>query len=173
MRKITQFECFMKLTTKGRYAVTAMLDLSLHGEDNPVSLAEISERQDISLSYLEQLFSKLRKNELVQSMRGPGGGYRLGRTPDLVSISDIIAAVDENVDVLRCRGEANCDKGSRRCLTHDLWMDLSKQIQGFLSDISLQDMKERGDVLAVAMQQDQTYSQNGQAIEQEINTKNL
>ncbi len=160
----------MKLTTKGRYAVTAMLDLSLHGEDSPVSLAEISDRQDISLSYLEQLFSKLRKNELVKSMRGPGGGYRLGRAPDQVSISDIIAAVDENIDVVRCQGEANCDKGGRRCLTHDLWMDLSKQIQNFLSDISLQEMKERGDVLAVAMQQDK---QHGNHIEQEISTKNL
>ena len=167
----------MKLTTKGRYAVTAMLDLSLHGEDNPVSLAEISERQNISLSYLEQLFSKLRKNELVQSMRGPGGGYRLGRTPGEVSISDIISAVDENVDILRCRGESNCDKGDRRCLTHDLWMDLSKQIQNFLSDISLQDMKERGDVLAAAAMQ-QTGQQirqqdKHQKLEQKIISKNL
>jgi Rrf2 family iron-sulfur cluster assembly transcriptional regulator len=149
----------MKLTTKGRYAVTAMLDLSLHGDDGPVSLAEISQRQDISLSYLEQLFSKLRKNDLVESMRGPGGGYRLGKAPEKVSISDIISAVDENVDVMRCRGEANCDHGDRRCLTHDLWMDLSKQIHSFLSDISLKDMKERGDVLTVAMQQNQQAEQ--------------
>ena len=146
----------MKLTTKGRYAVTAMLDLSLHGGDGPVSLAEISERQDISLSYLEQLFSRLRKNNLVESMRGPGGGYRLGRAPKDVSISDIISAVDENVDVTRCGGSHNCDHGNRRCLTHDLWMDLSKQINKFLSDISLQDMKERGDVLAVATLQGKT-----------------
>lgn len=145
----------MKLTTKGRYAVTAMLDLSLHSKGGPVSLAEISERQDISLSYLEQLFSKLRKNELVESMRGPGGGYRLGRDPSDVSISDIISAVDENVDVTRCGGAANCDNGDKRCLTHDLWMDLSKQIQNFLDEISLEDMKERGDVLSIATLQDQ------------------
>ncbi len=160
----------MKLTTKGRYAVTAMLDLSLHGDDGPVSLAEISDRQEISLSYLEQLFSKLRRNNLVESMRGPGGGYRLGRDPQDVSISDIIAAVDENVDVTRCRGERNCEGKDKRCLTHDLWMDLSKQIQGFLSDISLQDMKERGDVLSVAMLQDK---QQEQKREQPIITTNL
>ena len=157
----------MKLTTKGRYAVTAMLDLSLHGDESPVSLAEISDRQDISLSYLEQLFSKLRRKNLVESMRGPGGGYRLGREPQDVSISDIISAVDENVDVTRCQGETNCDGKDKRCLTHDLWMDLSKQIQDFLSDISLQDMKERGDVLSVALLQDQ------QQLEKKIITTNL
>ncbi len=156
----------MKLTTKGRYAVTAMLDLSLHSNGDPVSLAEMSERQDISLSYLEQLFSKLRKSNLVESMRGPGGGYRLGRAPKDVTISDIIAAVDENVDVTRCGGSKNCDHGNKRCLTHDLWMDLSKQINDFLSDISLQDMKERGDVLAVAMMQEK--KKTAQPLEQPV-----
>lgn len=140
----------MKLTTKGRYAVTAMLDLALHNDGDPVSLAEISSRQSISLSYLEQLFSKLRKNKLVISMRGPGGGYRLGRDPESVSIADIIVAVDENIDATRCKGEANCDGDRKRCLTHDLWMDLSKQIKTFLSNISLEDMKQKGDVLAIA-----------------------
>ncbi|MCK5725830.1 MAG: Rrf2 family transcriptional regulator [Thiotrichaceae bacterium] len=140
----------MKLTTKGRYAVTAMLDLALHNNGNPVSLAEISGRQSISLSYLEQLFSKLRKNKLVVSMRGPGGGYRLGREPESVSISDIISAVDENIDATRCGGAANCEGDNKRCLTHDLWMDLSKQIQTFLSNISLEDMKKKGDILAIS-----------------------
>lgn len=132
----------MKLTTKGRYAVTAMLDLTLNDEANPVSLADISARQDISLSYLEQLFSKLRKADLVVSMRGPGGGYRLkGEAKDIV-IADIISAVDENVDVTRCGGLADCD-GGRPCLSHDLWMDLSNQIRSFLSNISLEDMKQQ------------------------------
>ena len=132
----------MKLTTKGRYAVTAMLDLALNDKDNPVSLADISARQDISLSYLEQLFSKLRRSDLVVSMRGPGGGYRLkGDAKDIV-IADIISSVDENVDVTRCGGKADCD-GGRPCLSHNLWMGLSEQIRLFLSEISLEDMKTR------------------------------
>ena len=132
----------MKLTTKGRYAVTAMLDLAMHDEVNPVSLADISARQDISLSYLEQLFSKLRKSDLVVSMRGPGGGYRLNGDPKDIVIASIISAVDENIDATRCGGSADCDNG-RACLSHDLWMDLSKQIHIFLSGISLEDMKQR------------------------------
>jgi Rrf2 family iron-sulfur cluster assembly transcriptional regulator len=132
----------MKLTTKGRYAVTAMLDLTLNDKAKPVSLADISARQDISLSYLEQLFSKLRKSNLVVSMRGPGGGYRLkGEAKDIV-VADIIAAVDENIDVTRCAGRNACNSG-KPCLSHDLWMDLSEQIRVFLADISLEDMKER------------------------------
>ena len=139
----------MKLTTKGRYAVTAMLDLALHSDGAPVSLADISNRQSISLSYLEQLFSKLRKNDLVVSMRGPGGGYRLAGPPAGVSVSDIIAAVDENIDTTRCQGAGNCGSDQKRCLTHDLWIDLSKQIKTFLSNVSLEDMKKKGDVLGI------------------------
>lgn len=146
----------MKLTTKGRYAVTAMLDLALHDENGePVSLAAISERQDISLSYLEQLFAKLRKNDLVASLRGPGGGYRLSRPPGEIAVADIIRSVDESVDITRCGGSADCKgQGKGRCLTHDLWKDLSNQINDFLSGISLKDMMARGDVIEVASRQD-------------------
>ncbi len=144
----------MKLTTKGRYAVTAMLDLALHDGNGPVSLVEISERQDISLSYLEQLFSKLRRKELVTSMRGPGGGYSLSRGPNEIAISNIIMAVDENLDVTNC-GNANggCHDKNKRCLTHNLWMDLSNRIQSFLDEISLKDMMDKKDVLEVATRQ--------------------
>jgi Rrf2 family iron-sulfur cluster assembly transcriptional regulator len=135
-------ENVMKLTTKGRYAVTAMLDLALNDADEPVSLADISERQDISLSYLEQLFSKLRKAGLVVSMRGPGGGYRLKADAKDIPIAEIISAVDENIDATRCGGMANCQSDSP-CLTHNLWADLSDQIRVFLSEISLEDMKSR------------------------------
>lgn len=144
----------MKLTTKGRYAVTAMLDLALHNGGQPVSLADISERQDISLSYLEQLFSKLRRAELVVSMRGPGGGYQLNGAPDDIVVSDIISAVDENVDATRCGGMADC-QDNKRCLTHDLWADLSSQIRSFLSGITLADMTQRSDVQATARRQEQ------------------
>lgn len=142
----------MKLTTKGRYAVTAMLDLSLHSQTGPVSLADISVRQDISLSYLEQLFSKLRKRGLVVSVRGPGGGYSLSREPKEIAMSSIILAVDENVDVTNCSGKSDC-QDSERCLTHDLWTDLSGRIQSFLDDITLEDMMNRKEVLAVAARQ--------------------
>jgi len=129
----------MKLTTKGRYAVTAMLDLALHAEEGPVSLAEISQRQEISLSYLEQLFSRLRKNGLVTSTRGPGGGYRVARDLDKVAVSEIIGAVNESVDATQCAGKENCHSHGR-CLTHDLWEGLSEQIEHFLSGVSLQNM---------------------------------
>lgn len=142
----------MKLTTKGRYAVTAMLDLALHTSENPVSLAEISERQDISLSYLEQLFAKLRKAGLVVSMRGPGGGYQLNGAPQDIVIADIISAVDEHVDATRCGGLGDC-QDNKRCLTHDLWMDLSNQIRVFLSDITLADMTARVEVRETAARQ--------------------
>ena len=142
----------MKLTTKGRYAVTAMLDISLHCKNKPVSLAEISQRQNISLSYLEQLFSKLRKQGLVNSMRGPGGGYRLSREPSKIAMSEIIMAVDENVDLSKCGGVGNC-KQNERCLTHDLWMDLSHRIQSFLDDITLEEMMSRADVIEIAERQ--------------------
>jgi len=151
----------MKLTTKGRYAVTAMLDLSLHDDNGPVSLVEISERQDISLSYLEQLFSKLRRKELVTSMRGPGGGYSLSRNPKDIAISSIIMAVDENLDVTNCgNASGGCNEKNQRCLTHNLWMDLSNRIQSFLDDISLQDMMDKKDVLEVASKQNIKHSDN-------------
>ena len=144
----------MKLTTKGRYAVTAMLDLALHDGNGPVSLVEISERQDISLSYLEQLFSKLRRQGLVTSMRGPGGGYSLSRLPNEIAVSHIIMAVDENLDVTNCGNAAGgCHDTNKRCLTHNLWLDLSNRIQSFLDDISLQDMMDKREVLEVATRQ--------------------
>ena len=143
----------MKLTTKGRYAVTAMLDLALHDRQVPVNLADISARQDISLSYLEQLFSRLRKNGLVESARGPGGGYMLARPANGISIADVIAAVDETVDATRCGGQMNC-QGEDRCLTHDLWEELSNQITGFLAGISLADLVNRRAVKVVSERQD-------------------
>ena len=132
----------MRLTTKGRYAVTAMLDLAIHYTDGPITLADISERQGISLSYLEQLFSKLRKRGLVDSARGPGGGYRLARPASEIPVADVISAVDESVDVRKCGGLGNC-RDESPCLTHELWTDLSKQIFDFLSGISLGALMEQ------------------------------
>lgn len=126
----------MRLTTKGRYAVTAMLDLAINYQNGPITLSDISKRQGISLSYLEQLFSKLRKNGLVDSARGPGGGYRLSRDADEIAVGDVITAVDEKIDVTQCGGKGDCHGGGP-CLTHELWCDLSKQIYAFLNDISL------------------------------------
>ncbi|MDR3498070.1 MAG: Rrf2 family transcriptional regulator [Parvibaculum sp.] len=133
----------MKLTTKGRYAVMAMADLARHGTGKPVALADIAERQEISLSYLEQLFAKLRRGDLVKSVRGPGGGYLLARIADEIRISDVILAVDEPIKATRC--ELGSPKGclgqsSSRCITHDLWEELSHQIQVFLSSVSLGDV---------------------------------
>ncbi|KRT55765.1 Rrf2 family transcriptional regulator [Candidatus Endoriftia persephone] len=133
----------MRLSTKGRYAVTAMLDLALHGSNGPVTLAEISENQGISLSYLEQLFAALRAKQLVRGVRGPGGGYYLGREADEISIANIICAVDEWVEFTRCGGRQNCSSGSR-CLTHTLWDELSSEIFDFLTKISLGDLIRRG-----------------------------
>ncbi len=132
----------MRLTTKGRYAVTAMLDLALHGDDGPVSLADIADRQDISLSYLEQLFSRLRKRKLVNSIRGPGGGYCLGLEPGRIDVAGVITAVDERLDSTACGGKGNCH-GDKRCLTHELWQDLSDSIYDYLSGISLQDLLDK------------------------------
>ncbi|KAA6183649.1 Fe-S cluster assembly transcriptional regulator IscR [Thiohalocapsa marina] len=132
----------MRLTTKGRYAVTAVLDLAIHGGQGPISLADIADRQGISLSYLEQLFAKLRKRGLVASVRGPGGGYHLAREASTISIAAVITAVDENIDTTRCGGEGNC-KDSGPCLTHGLWMDLSERIHDYLSHISVQDLVDR------------------------------
>ena len=149
----------MRLTTKGRYAVTAMLDLALHGEGRPVSLADISGRQDISLSYLEQLFAKLRRNELVSSVRGPGGGYRLSRGGHEIFVAQIIDAVNEAVDATGCRGTSDCQQGEV-CLTHHLWCDLSDQIHGFLSQISLSNLVDRREVQHVSARQDARASQD-------------
>jgi len=129
----------MRLTTKGRFAVTAMLDLALQDEAKPVTLAGISERQGISLSYLEQLFSRLRRNGLVKSVRGPGGGYRVAKNTRDISVSEIIAAVDELIDATQCGGKENChDEG--RCMTHDLWASLNTKILEFLSGVTLADL---------------------------------
>jgi len=133
----------MRLSTKGRYAVTAMLDLALHSGNGPVTLADISVNQGISLSYLEQLFAALRGKQLVRGVRGPGGGYYLGRPANEVSIADIICAVDEWVEFTRCGGRENCRAG-QPCLTHQLWDQLSDEIFHFLSGISLADLVERG-----------------------------
>ena len=133
----------MRLSTKGRYAVTAMLDLALNGQDGPVTLSDISENQGISLSYLEQLFAALRTKKLVRGVRGPGGGYFLGREADEISIANIICAVDEWVEFTRCQGKEDC-RGGQRCLTHSLWDDLSQQIYEFLEEISLADLVRRG-----------------------------
>lgn len=149
----------MKLTTKGRYAVTAMLDLALNGDQGPVSLAEISSRQEISLSYLEQLFSKLRKNGLVVSTRGPGGGYSVSRDLSQVAVSEIIGAVNESVDATQCGGRENCHSHGR-CLTHDLWEGLSEQIEEFLSNVSLQDMIDRHRVQSVSIIQENVLVQH-------------
>lgn len=143
----------MKLSTKGRYAVTAMMDLAIHDKLGPVTLAEISNCQGISLSYLEQLFAKLRKHKLVEGVRGPGGGYRLARAADTITVADIITAVDERVDATRCRGRENCQEG-RRCLTHELWTDLSQQILNFLKGITLAEFVERPKVREVVRLQD-------------------
>lgn len=143
----------MKLTTKGRYAVTAMLDLALHNDNSPVTLNDIADRQGLSLSYLEQLFARLRRNGLVTSTRGPGGGYSLSRAAEQIAVSDVISAVDEKVDNTRCGGSADC-QDQKKCLTHDLWCDLSDQIQQFLAGISLGDLMQRGVVQEVAARQD-------------------
>ncbi len=146
----------MRLTTKGRYAVTALLDLAIHADQGPVNLADISRRQGISLSYLEQLFAKLRRSELVCSIRGPGGGYRLGRKPQNIRIAQIIDAVNESVDATKCQGKGNCQQGET-CLTHHLWQDLSEQIHDFLGSISLSDLIARSEIKRIAQQQDQRH----------------
>jgi Rrf2 family transcriptional regulator, iron-sulfur cluster assembly transcription factor len=142
----------MRLTTKGRYAVTAMLDLALNAKDKPITLADISQRQGISLSYLEQLFSRLRKDGLVSSARGPGGGYRLSRIADEISVAQVIQAVDEKVSVTRCGGKGDCQDGEA-CLTHKLWCSLSDQIHGFLNNISLGSLVREDHVKQVAERQ--------------------
>ncbi|WP_163558259.1 Fe-S cluster assembly transcriptional regulator IscR [Halomonas sp. NO4] len=142
----------MRLTTKGRYAVTAMLDLALHADRGPISLADISRRQEISLPYLEQLFARLRRAALVKSVRGPGGGYLLAAPAEEISVSRVIDAVDESVDATRCQGLSDCQQGNT-CLTHHLWCDLSDQIRGFLDGITLGQLVTRGDVQRIAARQ--------------------
>ncbi len=142
----------MRLTTKGRYAVTSMLDLALNQAGGPIPLAGISARQDISLSYLEQLFAQLRRNGLVQSVRGPGGGYHLGKEAQHINIAEVIEAVNETTDATRCHGAGDCQKGGT-CLTHHLWMDLSDQIRDFLGDITLQDLVKRKEILDISRSQ--------------------
>lgn len=134
----------MRLTTKGRYAVTAMLDLAIHQGKGPIALADIAHRQGISLSYLEQLFAKLRRSALVSSVRGPGGGYNLARPASEIQVAEVITAVDENVDTTRCGGVGNCHNDGP-CLTHDLWMNLSRRIHDYLNQISLQQLVDRRD----------------------------
>jgi Rrf2 family transcriptional regulator, iron-sulfur cluster assembly transcription factor len=132
----------MRLTTKGRFAVTAMIDLALRQNSGPVTLAAISQRQQISLSYLEQLFGKLRRHELVESTRGPGGGYTLGRKAADITIADIIVSVDEPLDATQCGGKENCHTNGEasRCMTHDLWSALNTRMVEFLDSVNLQNM---------------------------------
>ncbi len=135
----------MRLSTKGRYAVMAMVDLAIHSNGAPVALADIASRQEISLSYLEQLFAKLRRGGQVRSVRGPGGGYLLAQNVEETRISDIITAVDEPTRVTRCKAASprGCMAGGGRCVTHDLWDELTNQIQLFLSSVSLADVRDR------------------------------
>lgn len=137
----------MRLTTKGRFAVTAMIDLALRQGQGPVTLAGISARQEISLSYLEQLFGKLRRHEIVESVRGPGGGYNLARRAEEVTVADIIIAVDEPIDATQCGGKENCNgtenKHGTRCMTHDLWATLNAKMVDYLDSVSLKDLVDQ------------------------------
>ena len=143
----------MRLTTKGRYAVTAMLDLAIHYDKGAVTLSDIAGRQGISLSYLEQLFARLRRKGLVKSTRGPGGGYRLATEPENIRVAEIVTAINETVDATRCGGAGDCQDG-HQCLTHGLWVDLSEQIDDFLGAISLASLVERQATRRVAERQD-------------------
>ncbi|MFM6992019.1 MAG: Fe-S cluster assembly transcriptional regulator IscR [Rhodoferax sp.] len=140
----------MRLTTKGRFAVTAMIDLGLRQSSGPVTLAAISQRQQISLSYLEQLFGKLRRNELVESTRGPGGGYTLARDASEITVAEIIVSVDEPIDATQCGGKENCLGEGSRCMTHDLWATLNQRMVDFLTSVTLQKLVD--DQLAKGMQ---------------------
>lgn len=132
----------MRLTTKGRFAVTAMIDLALNGSDGPVTLAGISDRQKISLSYLEQLFGKLRRHNLVESVRGPGGGYCLARPVEQMTVADIIRAVDESLDATQCGGKENC-RDEDRCMTHELWSTLNFKMYEYLTSVTLADLVQK------------------------------
>jgi len=146
----------MKLTTKGRYAVTALLDLALHDGEGPVCLSEIATRQDISLPYLEQLFTRLRRHGLVASTRGPGGGYNLGKPAAEIPVAEIISAVDESFDATRCGGERDCH-GGKSCLTHELWEDLSREVHRFLRSVTLAQLMQSNAVRGVAARQEQEH----------------
>ncbi|MGR8929673.1 MAG: Fe-S cluster assembly transcriptional regulator IscR [Gammaproteobacteria bacterium] len=148
----------MRLTTKGRYAVTAMLDLAYHSQKHPVTLTDIATRQIISLSYLEQLFARLRKAGMVKGVRGPGGGYTLNRNANDINVAEIIEAVDEPVDSTKCGGKANCHN-DQPCITHDLWMGLKDHIQAYLKEISLGQLLERELVSEVAARQGKNAEQ--------------
>ena len=153
----------MRLTTKGRFAVTAMVDLAIRGGNGPVTLASISDRQKISLSYLEQLFGKLRKHDVVASVRGPGGGYCLSRPANKISISDIIVAVDESMDASQCHGLGNCND-DKQCITHDLWMGLNGAISSYLSNVTLHQLisnqipKQAGTAIPITLSKSMTKS---------------
>jgi Rrf2 family iron-sulfur cluster assembly transcriptional regulator len=146
----------MRLSTKGRYAVTAMMDIALHQKQGPVTLAEISQCQGISLSYLEQLFAKLRKEGLVKGVRGPGGGYSLAKPPDQISVADIIQSVDEKLDMTKCGGKGNCSNGDK-CLSHQLWFDLSCKLYKFLNGIKLDQYVNRPEINELVIKQDAQY----------------
>jgi len=146
----------MRLSTKGRYAVTAMMDIALHERVGPVTLADISQCQGISLSYLEQLFAKMRKCGLVEGVRGPGGGYRLARPADQISVADIIQSVDEKLDMTKCGGKGNCSKGEK-CLTHQLWFEFSCSLYNFLSGIKLDQYINRPEINELVKKQDIQY----------------
>ncbi len=146
----------MKLSTKGRYAVTAVMDIALHEKVGPVTLADISQCQGISLSYLEQLFSKLRSNGLVKGVRGPGGGYRLAKPANEISVADIIDSVDEKLDLTACEGKGNCKQGDK-CLTHKLWFDLTNDLHKYLSGIKLDQYVNRPQISELVKKQDVQY----------------
>ncbi|MBI3221772.1 MAG: Fe-S cluster assembly transcription factor [Nitrosomonadales bacterium] len=146
----------MRLTTKGRFAVTAMVDLAMRGGKSPVTLAAISMRQKISLSYLEQLFGKLRRNNIVESVRGPGGGYYLARPANKINIAEIVVAVDEPLDATNCGGKGDCHEDGQQCVTHDLWMGLNEKIFDYLEGVTLQQLidsnsKRHGEISAITL----------------------
>lgn len=142
----------MRLTTRGRYAVTALLDLALQPAEQTITLSEIASRQSISVAYLEQLFAKLKRHGLVSSVRGAGGGYRLAKSADDIAVLDIIAAVNESVDATRCDGQGNCQDGAM-CLTHDLWKELSSRIEDYLAGVTLGSLINRQNVQTVVLRQ--------------------
>jgi len=160
----------MRLNAKGRYAVTAILDVALHDDEQPVALAYIAKRQGISRPYLEQLFARLRRAGLVESVRGPGGGYRLAREVNEISVAEVIGAVDERFDATRCGGRENC-QNNEPCLTHGLWAELSREVERFLSDISLEDILNWREVREVAHRQSehmaQLYASPSQAVREQ------
>jgi Rrf2 family iron-sulfur cluster assembly transcriptional regulator len=144
----------MRLTTKGRFAVTAMIDVAMHSTKGPVTLAGVSERQKISLSYLEQLFGKLRRHGLVSSVRGPGGGYHLARGSDTMSVADIIIAVDEPIDATKCGGKESCTDDGQRCMTHELWSNLNTHVFAYLRSVTLEQLVLQQRKPDVAVMQD-------------------